>query len=272
MATRKEEQPAAANYQVRALERALDIVDAFTLAEPELTLTTIAARVGLPKSTATRLLAVLEERGWLERSPATERYRIGVRAFEIGNVYIQSTSLEAEAQPILRELATACRQTANLGILRQGEVVHIAVVAPDRPIRFSTPVGLRDAAHLTGLGKALLATLPEEELAALIARHGLPGRTARTITTAAALRADLAATRARGYALDDEEAFEGLRCVAAPILDAREATIAAVSISGLASEFNDDTLPTYVAAVRDAARAIAARLGHRARPALAAGN
>jgi IclR family acetate operon transcriptional repressor len=271
MATSRDDQPAAANYQVRALERALDIVGAFTLAEPELTLTAIAARVGLAKSTATRLLAVLEERGWLERSAATDRYRIGVRAFEIGNIYIQTTTLESEAQPILRHLATTCQQTANLGILRQGEVVHIAVVAPDRPIRFSTPVGLRDSAHLTGLGKALLAALPGDELAAVIARHGLPGRTARTITTPEALRANLAEIRSRGYALDDEEAFDGLRCIAAPIRDARGETIAAVSISGLASEFNESALPRYIAAVQDAARAISARLGNGVQVALAAG-
>lgn len=265
MATAKDEQAAAANYQVRALERALDIVAAFSLAEPELSLTTIAARVGLAKSTATRLLAVLEERGWLERSAETDRYRIGVRAFEIGSIYIQSTTLEVEAQPILRALARGCRQTANLGILRQDEVVHIAVVAPERPIRFSTPIGHRDWAHCTGLGKVLLAALPDDELVALVARHGLAARTPRTIVTLDALRADLARVRAIGYGLDDEESFEGLRCVAAPILDAGGGTIAAVSASGLVGELDDAALPGYVAAVQDAARAISTRLGHGVR-------
>jgi DNA-binding IclR family transcriptional regulator len=271
MATSKDEQSAAANYQVRALERALDIIDAFTLAEPELTLTTLAARVGLAKSTATRLLAVLEERGWLERSAETERYRIGVRAFEVGSIYIQTTSLEAEAQPILRHLAAECQQTANLGVLRQGEVVHLAVVAPDRPIRFSTPIGLREGAHQTGLGKALLAALPDDEVTAIVARHGLPARTARTITTQGALRENLALTRAQGYALDMEEAHVGLRCVAAPIRDAKGETVAAVSVSGLASEFDEAALPRYVAAVQRAARDISARLGHDVQAVLAAG-
>lgn len=271
MTTIRDDQPVAANYQVRALERALDIMDAFSLSEPELTLTTIAARVGLAKSTATRLLAVLEERGWLERSAETERYRIGVRAFEIGNIYIQTTTLEIEAQPILRHLANGCQQTANLGILRQGEVVHIAVVVPERPIHFSTPVGLRDWAHLTGLGKALLAALPDDELTRVVAQHGLPGRTTRTITTLEAMREHLAEIRARGYALDDEEAYEGLRCVAAPIRDARGGTIAAVSVSGLASEFDGAALTRYIAAVQDAAHEISARLGHGVQMALVAG-
>jgi DNA-binding IclR family transcriptional regulator len=271
MAISKDEQSSAANYQVRALERALDIIDVFTLAEPELTLTALAARVGLAKSTATRLLAVLEERGWLERSAETERYRIGVRAFEVGSVYIQTTSLEIEAQPILRHLATSCQQTANLGVLRQGEVVHLAVVAPDRPIRFSTPIGLREGAHQTGLGKALLAALPDDEVAAIVAQHGLPERTARTITTLEALREHLALIRTQGYALDEEEAHVGLRCVAAPIRDAKGATIAAVSVSGLASEFDDAAMPRYVAAVQRAAHDISTRLGNDVQSALVGG-
>lgn len=262
MATVRDEQAAAANYQVRALERALDIVAAFTLAEPELSLTTLAARVGLAKSTATRLLAVLEERGWLERSAETDRYRIGVRAFEIGSIYIQTTTLESEAQSTLRALARACQQTANLGILSGDEVVHIAVVAPERPIRFSTAIGQRDWAYCTGLGKVLLAALPDADLTALIARRGLPDRTARTITTLEALRTDLALSRARGYGLDDQESFDGLRCVAAPIRDAQGRIVAAVSASGLVGEMDDPSLPRYVAAVQAAAREISARLGH----------
>jgi DNA-binding IclR family transcriptional regulator len=255
----------AANYQVRALERALDIVDAFSLAEPELTLTAIAARVGLAKSTATRLLAVLEERGWLERSAETDRYRIGVRAFEVGNIYIQTTTLEGEARPILRDLAAACGQTANLGVLRGGEVVHIAVVAPDRPIRFTTAIGQREPAHSTGLGKALLAALPLDELDRVIARQPLAARTERTITDPAALAAHLAAVRAQGYALDDEEDYDGLRCVAAPVRDARGAIVAAISVSGLAGELDDAALPRYIAAVRRAAGEVSARLGYAVR-------
>ena len=123
--------------------------------------------------------AVLEERGYLERSPDTEKYRIGVRAFELGSIYIQTTSIEAEAQPVMRQLARECQQTANLGILSGFEVVHIAVVPPDRPIRFYTTVGQRDSAHCTGLGKALLAHLRPEELAELAGDLPFPRRTAR---------------------------------------------------------------------------------------------
>ncbi|HEX5502300.1 MAG TPA: IclR family transcriptional regulator [Thermomicrobiales bacterium] len=259
----KEAAAEAANYQVRALERGLSLLDAFSLAAPELSLTALAARAGLAKSTATRLLAVLEARGYLERSPDTERYRVGVRAFELGSLYIQTTSLEAEAQPVMAHLARECRQTANLGVLSGAEVVHLAVVPPDRPIRFATAVGVRDRAHATGLGKALLAALDAAALADLVARHGLPPRTERTIATLDALVADLAGVRARGYAVDDEESFAGLKCVAAPIRDDKGRVVAAVSVSGPAGEFGATDLPRYTEAVTGAARAISDRLGHR---------
>ncbi len=255
---------ATANYQVRALERALDILDVFSLEHPELTLTEIAARVNLAKSTASRLLAVLEERGWLERSPDTDRYRIGVRAFAFGQVYIQATTLDAEAQPFLHRLARECGQTANLGVLHNGEVVHLAVVLPARPIRFDAFAGQREQAHCTGLGKVLLATLTDEELAAVVERHGLPERTPHTFTTLAALREHLALVRVQGYALDDEESHLGLRCLALPIYDARGRIVASLSVSGLADEFTAEALGRYRVACAAAARELSARLGYGA--------
>ena len=255
---------ATANYQVRALERAIDILDAFGLDTPALTLTEIAARVGLAKSTASRLLAVLEGRGWLERSPDTDRYRIGVRAFAFGQVYIQTTTLDAEAQPFLQRLARECGQTANLGILHDGEVDDLAVVQPARPIRFDAFAGQREQAHCTGLGKVLLAALPDEELVAVVERHGLPARTPRTLATLAALRDELALVRAQGYALDDEESHLGLRCLALPVRDARGRVVASLSVSGLADEFTADAVARYRTACAAATRELSARLGYAA--------
>lgn len=254
------------HYHVRALERALDLLDSFSIAEPELTFTDLAARVDLPKSTTFRLLSILEQRGYVERSPETERYRIGIRAFEIGSIYIQSTRIEAEAQPYLKELAERCNQTANLAVLDQGEIVHISVVAPSRPIRFYATIGQRDAAHCTGLGKALLAGVTDEELAAIIERRGLPRRTERTVDSIDALRAQLEVVRARGYAIDDEESVPGLTCIAAPIRDDKDRVVASVSISGQSAEFTEPKLTRYIDAVKHAARQISTRMGNGIHP------
>jgi IclR family KDG regulon transcriptional repressor len=250
-------------YQVRALQRALDILTTVNLRQPELSQTEIATRTGLAKSTALRLLAVLEGSGFVERSPDTDHYRIGVQLCEIGSIYIQTLAVESVSRPYLLRLAQRCNQTANLGFLSRGEIVHLAVLAPDRPIRFYAHVGQREQAHATGLGKALLAELSDEELVELARRHGLDRRTRRTIVSPDALRTHLAQVREQGFAIDDEESSVGLRCVAAPVRDYRNRTVAAISVSGPASEFRDQSLPRFVEAVTGTARGISCRLGHR---------
>lgn len=248
-------------YQVRALERALDLLDAFSLAEPELSFTDLTERSGLSKGTAVRLLSVLERRGLLERSPDTERYRIGLRAFELGSVYIQSLQLESVSEPFLQELSATCGQSANLGILDQGEVVHLAVVPASRPIHFSVRSGQRDAAHSSGLGKVLLAALTDAELDDVIATRGLAYRTPTTITTPEALRTALDEVRTQGYAVDDEESVTGLSCIAAPFFDDRGRVVGAISISGLSHEYAEPNRSAYIAVVRQAAQGISLRLG-----------
>ena len=257
----QDDQISGSNYQVRALERALDILDAFNLAAPELTITRLAERVGLPKSTVVRLASILVDRRYLERVPDAESLRIGVRAFEVGSVYIQTTSLEAEARPVMARLADETGQTANLGILDRGELVHIAIAPPDRPLRYWATIGKREDAHYTGLGKVLLAALSEDQLDAHLAMRELARRTDKTITDPAGLRAELQRVGRQGYAIDDEESNLGLRCVAAPVIDRFGATTAAVSISGSTAEFTDQVMPRYIAAVVRAGGDISLRLG-----------
>src|SRR5947209_5312341 len=246
------------DYQVRALARGLAILTSFTLTHPEQSLTAISTRLGLAKGTAVRLLTVLEQHEFVERA-ASERYRLGVRLFELGTIYAQTLSIEQAAHPSLELLARECQQTANLAILNGGQVVHIDVVAPPRPIHFAGQLGLRELVHCTGLGKALIADLPAEEIAAIVAEHGLPARTAKTITTEEMLQDRLAVVRERGYAADDEESFPGLSCVAAPIRDATGATVAAISVSGTTTEFEAND---YVPMIWEAAITIALKLGY----------
>jgi DNA-binding IclR family transcriptional regulator len=255
------DQGPGSNYQVRALERALDILDAFSLTTPELPLTRLAERVGLPKSTVVRLVSVLVDRRYLERVPDSELLRIGVHVFELGSIYIQTTSLETEARPIMARLAAETGQTANLGILDRGDLVHIAIEPPDRPLRYWATIGKREDPHYTGLGKVLLAALTEQELAEHLAAHELVRRTECSITDPDELRRVLEQVRRQGYALDDEESSLGLRCIAAPVTDRSGKTVAAVSISGSKAEFADAVMPGYVAAVVRTGRDISRRLG-----------
>jgi DNA-binding IclR family transcriptional regulator len=250
-------------YQVRALERSLQILGAFSLEQPELSLSDLSMATDLPPSTALRLLTILAQFGYVEKSPDTDRYRIGVGMFERGSIYIQSTTVEAEAAGPLEALARETNQTASLGVLDRTDIVHIAVYQPDRAIRYYAPVGQREMAHCTGLGKALLSGLRDEEVEEIVAQRGLPGRTDRTITTISALRANLSEIRERGHAIDNEESIVGLRCVAAPIFDDRNRVVAAISASGAASEFDESTMPVLIEAITKTAALISDRLGHR---------
>ena len=249
-------------YQASTLTRAFDILESFSPRTPTQSLSDIAARAGLPLSTTSRLAAVLQQRGYLERVTGSDNYRVGIRAFELGNLYIQSTSLESEAQPILRTLAKTCNQTANLGIRDGQHIVHIAVVPPDRPIRFWARVGQREDIHCTGLGKALLSGLTDDEVSELLKNAVFTIRTEKTIGTLRDLVQQLQVIRQRGSATDDEESVSGLTCIAAPIHDHRGEVVAAVSVSGPTVEFDQDVTPVWTEAVVEAAREISLRLGH----------
>lgn len=250
-----------ATYQIRALDRGLDILEAFSLSQPELTIGEIGERAKLPKPTVVRLLSVLADRGYVERVPGAERYRLGVRTLEIGSVFLQSTSLEAEARPIMRRLADATRQTANLGILDHEQVVHIEVVAPDRPVRFWASIGKREDAYVSGLGKVLLTTLTGKARETYL-RKPRVALTPKTIADGEALGAELDKVAAAGYAIDDEESNPGVVCIAAPIFNGKGRIEAAVSISGPRAEFDGDgTMAQMIELVRGAAGEISARLG-----------
>ena len=248
-------------YQIRALDRGLDILEAFSLAEPELTISQIAENAGLPKPTVIRLLSVLTERGYVERLPDVERYRLGVKTLEVSSIYLQSTTIEAEAHPIMTRLANQTRQTANLGILDRHQVVHINVVAPDRPVRFWASIGKREDAYVSGLGKVLLGSLEPEELDAYLTQS-LPAVTPHTITDGGRLRAEIEEAIRTGYALDREESNLGVFCIAAPIRKANGQIVAAISISGLKDEFeHGNQMDVFADLVMAAGAEISARLG-----------
>jgi DNA-binding IclR family transcriptional regulator len=161
----------------------------------------------------------------------------------------------------MRKLADQTGQTANLGILDKSEVIHIEVVAPDRPVRFWASIGKREAAHVSGLGKVLLAAMPPNDLETYL-RQPRIRITEHTITEAPALKQELQEVARQGYAIDNEESNIGVVCIAAPIRDATGRIVAAVSISGLRTEFEPEaTMHHLIDLVRSAAAGISARLG-----------
>lgn len=244
---------------IRALERALDVLDA--LAEGGLTLTALSSRLGQAPSTVHRVLATLASRAMVEQDPATQAWHIGAGAFRYGSAFLRRASVIERAQPLLRRLMEETGETANLGIRQGDSVLFVSQAEAQHSIRAFFPPGTRTPLHASGIGKALLAHAAPEVLARLDLDGPLPRFTARTITNPQALRAELAAIAAAGTSVDDEEKAEGMRCVAAPVFDVHGAAVAGLSVSGPAQRMTDIALPAIRTAVMRAATELSVALG-----------
>jgi DNA-binding IclR family transcriptional regulator len=215
----------AANGGTSILERAFGVLAAFGPGRTELTLNELAERSRLPRSTAHRVACRLEGLGALERT--RRGWRVGVRMFELGQLVPTQLRLREQALPFMGDLYEATRGTIHLAVLEGADVMYVEMLAGHRKVRSPSRRGGRVPAHCTAVGKVLLAFTPEA-----FDRDGPPlaARTRATITDRVALAAVLAEVRRTGVAFDEEEAMEGLHCVAAPVRDHR-GVAAALSVS-----------------------------------------
>lgn len=216
---------------VKSAERVLDLFELLAREPAGLSFPQIQQRLQLPKSSLHELLQVLVGRSFLEFDSQQRTYVLGLRLWEAGQAYPQHHQLVREARPIMDGVVHEINETVQLAKLDGIENVYLDKVDCSHPLRLQSDVGKRLYAHATGLGKAMLAFLPPDELARRFKGQTLPRFTANTIADLGALEAELDATRARGFACDDQEYTPGLRCVAIPIRDAREQIVAAMSVS-----------------------------------------
>jgi IclR family acetate operon transcriptional repressor len=218
--------------EVQSLTRGLVIIERLAEARGGATLTVLAQRVGLPSSTVHRLLKSLESMRFVRQDADRGRWFVGLQAFKVGNAFLQDRDFVQAARPIMQRLMEASGETANLGVLDDGEVVTLSQVQCNAMMRMLAPLGARAPVHASALGKAMLASLPPASASAVLNRRDLTRVTANTIVSPAALTAELEAIRRRGFAIDDEEHAVGLRCVAATLHDEHGDAVAAVSLSG----------------------------------------
>jgi len=219
------------NYQVRSVQRALTLLRTFLAHDGELSAAELSKETGLDPSTVFRLLATLEAQGFVEINHATAKCRPGVILLELGSRFLKNNDVRSRSIGYLERLRDEFGETVHLTILDGNEVVYLEKLAGLHPIGFmSSRVGNRSPAHCTGVGKALLAYLSDEQLAQRYPDRRLKRYTEQTITDFEELRAELARVRKRGYAVDLEEHELGVKCVAAPTFDHKEIA-AAVSVS-----------------------------------------
>lgn len=248
-------------YTAPAVEAALSILETLGTAY-EMGVTDLARKLGLGKSSVYRLLATLARRGYVEKNPQSERYRLTYRLFAVASPAADRFGLREAAHPVMQRLAARTGETVNLGVLDGTRVVNLHKVESRHFLRLHLDVAGGVPAHATALGKVLLAALEPAELARRLRGRRLEALTRRTIRDRRTLGKALGRVREQGFAVDDEECSLGLRCVAAPILDHRGSVAAALSISGPTHRLPDPVLPRLAESVRAAAREVSQRLGY----------
>ncbi len=225
------------------------------------TLSALASDMGQSPATVYRVLTTFQGRGLVAFDEKTQVWSIGAGAFLIGAGFLRRTSLVDSARPILRALMAATGETANLGIERSGEVLFVSQVETQSNIRAFFPPGSMSEMHASGIGKALLAFMPDDRREAILKGRVLTRYTDQTLSDPDALARDLRASRARGYAVDADEKTDGMRCIAAPVFDAFGEAVAGISVSGPTSRIADADIERLAVDVTRAARELSAAIG-----------
>jgi DNA-binding IclR family transcriptional regulator len=220
----------------------------------------IARLADLNKSTAHRFLKHLEAEGYLFRDDSGA-YLIGPRLVRFGTGAANQAMLSRISRPVLEQLWNTTGETVNLATLVGSEILYVDVMESLHTFRLVSQIGSRRPLACTSLGKAMLAAMPPEQRELLIPTLNFESATSRSITSVARLRKDLAQIAQLGYALDDEEAVSGARCVGAAILDANGKVAGAISISGPTARINKTNLASIAQTVKQAALEISTRLG-----------
>lgn len=223
----------------------------------------VAEHLGVHPTTALRILHTLLWWRMLDRRP-DGTYRLGAAIMELGHRALESVDIRDIAQPFMKQIHEATGETVHLAILENDHVVYIDKIESQHPVRMYSRVGLVAPLHCTGVAKAILAFLDDEERARVVAKADFTGYTPHTLTTPEALLADLVLSRERGYALDQEEHELGIRCVAAPILHADGSVAASVSVSTAGARVDRERLLSYVEPLLAGTRAAARELGRSA--------
>ena len=245
---------------VESVLRATRLLEAYEAGRPEMTLSELVDRVGYSKSTTYRLLLTLSSAGWLERTPHGT-FRLSLKAFRLGSIVVDSLDLRREAIPIMSGLAAACGASAYLVIAAGRHAVCLERIDAGDAVRVADlQVGGSQPLHL-GAGPRALLAFNEEVLLGPLLSPGLEARTPHSIVDPAALRADLAEIRRRGYAISRGDATAGVGALGAPVFDATARAVAALSVGGLLERVSPEREPEVSARLLACSRELSARLG-----------
>ena len=251
-------------YRIQAIERAVSILNAFSPEDPELGVTELAERLGLHKSTVHRFMVNLDAAGLVERDPRTGRYRLGLRIFELGGLVMQQMNLWDEALPFLEGLVHDTGETGHLAVLDGGEAIYIERVEARRALRVPSAIGVAIPPTRPTSARCCWPTSPGSASRRSSPSAAWPRTPPRRSPTPRPLEAELDRIRALGYAVNNEEYDEGLRCIGAPVRDHSGHVVAALGIGGPVTRITPDRVGELAELVMTAARGLSRRLGaHR---------
>ncbi len=245
---------------VKSAARVVEVLQAVALRPPGLTFTELLDATHIPRSSLHGLVHTLAERGVIQLDAASKRYAPGPKLWELAMSYAQQLQLVPLAWPALEALRDTFDETVQMGVLNGADVVYVAKASSSHPMQMVSHVGSRLPAYATGLGKALLAGLTPAAVEALLP-PSLPRFTRDTLTERAALQAELARVRERGYARDAGEYSADVRCVAAPLVDHTGAVVAAVSVTMASERFQPEREAAIAPALVAAMQRLSAQLG-----------
>lgn len=251
---------------IKSLSRGITLLEHIGGAKQGIQLSDLALQMGLPLSTTHRLLNTLLSHQFVAHDADTGTWSMGVNAFRTGNAFLQQRDITAQSRPFLKRLVDASGETANLSIFEAGNAIIISQVQCKALMRMLSPIGSVLPLHASAIGKSFMSAMPQSLVMTLLEKQGLRPLTKHTHTTVDALLRDLAATRQRGYAIDDQEQDNDLRCVAANVYDENQEVVAAISVSGPDKRINDERLLEVAYLTRQAAADITAAIGGQSAP------
>ncbi|MBN2552600.1 MAG: IclR family transcriptional regulator [Spirochaetales bacterium] len=240
--------------------KALEVLEVFTIEHPELSLAEISRRMGAHKSSVYRILRTLEAADFLRWNGERGLYRLSPKILELASRVLARYDLREVAGPPMEELAARTGEIIHLSILDGYEIVYLEKKGAGQVLTVATRVGGRYPAYASAMGKVLLAFLPEQQLQGILEETELVALTPKTITDEGRLKRELAAIRGQGYAVDDEEAFPGIRCVAAPIREPSGRVVAALSATIPAQRLPTERSPELINMIGETASRISAMI------------
>jgi IclR family transcriptional regulator, KDG regulon repressor len=249
------------NRPLSSLNRALDVLETFTAEVPEWSLGRLSEHLGTAKPTLHRILGNLKARGYVRQDPDTRRYRLGLRAWEVGVVAMGGFDLQRAAKPLLQDLTETTGEQATLWVYDNGDAVCVERAEASQRVRSHTRIGTREPAYLLATGRCLLAYVDEPELDRVcLFVDGTAGR----LTSPEALRRTLATVRERRFDVSRGDRWPDVYAVGSPVWDYTGDVVAAMGVSGPATRFDDGTVPFLSEQVRGASEALSRKLGHQA--------